>query len=303
MLECMNLVGITLIWALGYPLGALGITAMPPMLLLACRFLLGALVLAGIAGFQKAQWPRGRLLLHTIVAGLLSQGVQFGGAYAGVAAGAPVAVAALVIALSPVLTALLGAVFLKEPLTRNRVIALVLGLGAVVAALGSRVLAGGGLDGGTLLVVLALVGAAGGAVYPPRFLKGVDVRAGASVQLTAAFVPTVIIASTQSITVSDPAKAIWVLAILVGVNSVFGTSLFLATIRKVGAARTSMAFSLVPAVSAVLSWLILGQLPTAGVVVGLVLGAAACVIGSRGGPVKAEVTTIRTAVEEQLSNR
>ena len=86
-------------------------------------------------------------------------------------------------------------------------------------------------------------------------------------------------------------------------NSAFGTSLFLATVRKVGAARTSMAFSLVPAVSAVLSWLILGQLPTVGVVIGLVLGAAACVIGSRGAPVQAKVTTIRTAVEEQLSGR
>ena len=61
-----------------------------------------------------------------------------------------------------------------------------------------------------------------------------------------------------------------------------------------------MAFSVVPAVSAVLGRLILGRSPTAGVVVGLVLGGAARALGSQ---VRPEVATIRTAVEEQLSRR
>lgn len=272
---------ILVIWSVGYPIGAIGLSVLPAFELLLIRFGCGAVVLAALAVAQGAAWPRGRLFWHCVVAGLLSQALQFGGAFAGVQAGVPVAVSALVLGLSPVLTSVLGAVFLRERLTRARVIALVLGVGAVVAALGARVAASHGVDGATVLVLLALVGSASGATYQQRFCRAVDVRSGAAVQLAAAVVPVGIIAVTEGFYVRDVVTAAWVLAFLVLLNSALGTTVFLAALRIAGAARTSLVFSLVPAVSAMLSWAILGQRPTGGVVVGLVLGAAACLLGTR----------------------
>ena len=54
------------------------------------RFLLAALLLAGIAVVTRAPWPRGRRAWRDlVVTGVLLQGVQFGAAYGGVALGVP----------------------------------------------------------------------------------------------------------------------------------------------------------------------------------------------------------------------
>lgn len=297
--------GLILVWALGYPIGALGLQVLPPFLLLAVRFVLSAVVLGALAVASGATWPRGRLLAHTVVAGLLIQAVQFFGVYAGMAGGVPPAVSALVIAMNPVVTTVLGTVFLGERLTRARVFALVLGVAAVVAALGSRVLASGRLDPATLLTVIALLGLAAGGVYQQRFCTGVDVRAGSAIQVAAAAVPSVLVALSQPVYVHDPVKAGIVVAATVLVSSAVGTTLLLRALRTAGATRTSLVFSIIPSVSALLSWLMLGQAPTAGVVVGLALGAVACVLGARQPaatrrqPERHPAITIRTAVEEQ----
>jgi drug/metabolite transporter (DMT)-like permease len=301
--------GLILVWSLGYPLGALGLETMPPFLLLAVRFALSTLVLGALAVASHATWPRGRQLAHTVVAGLLMQAVQYFGAYAGMAGGVPPAVSALVVAMNPVVTAVLGTVFLGERMTRARVLALVLGVAAVVAALGSRVLASGRLDPATLLTVVALLGLASGGIYQQRFCRGVDVRAGSTVQVASAAVPAVVVAACQPVYVHDPVKAGLVLAIMVLVNSTLGTLLLLRAVHVAGASRTSLIFSVIPSASALLSWLLLGTPPTAGVVIGLVLGAVACVLGVRAPsatprqPRGHPAITIRTAVEEQAGKQ
>jgi drug/metabolite transporter (DMT)-like permease len=68
---------------------------------------------------------------------------------------------------------------------------------------------------------------------------------------------------------------------MVLLNATLAVSLYVRAINTHGAAAVAMLFAVIPAVAAVLSWLMLGQRPDAGVAVGLLLGGLACWINTR----------------------
>ena len=104
---------VTFFHATGYPIGVLAVSAMAP-------------------------WPRGAQFGHVVVVGLLIQAVQFCCLYEAVQLGSPAVLCAVVIAMNPVATAVLAAVFLRERLGPQRAAALALGVAAVLAACANR---------------------------------------------------------------------------------------------------------------------------------------------------------------------
>jgi hypothetical protein len=64
---------VTLLYAIGYPIGTLAVTAMTPMAVLVLRFGLAAIILTSWAVLARAAWPRGAQLGHVAIAGLLIQ--------------------------------------------------------------------------------------------------------------------------------------------------------------------------------------------------------------------------------------
>ncbi|MFB9907222.1 DMT family transporter [Allokutzneria oryzae] len=272
-------IGTVLIWTSGYLLGALAVDVVPPYLLTTVRLTLGALLMGAIALVTGARRPRGRLLLHVCVAGVLTQAVQFAGVYGGLQAGVPAAVTALVMALNPVLTAVMVTGLLGERVGRKQVVGLVLGVLSVVAVLGERVLEVG-LDAGSLLTLLGLFGFAVGGIYQQRFCSGADVRAASTVQMAVSAPVVGVLALFEDGTVTDWTGAGLIALWLVLVNALLGTSLYLEAVRRGGARRASSLFSVVPAVTAIAAWPVLGELPSLGALAGLGLGAAACVLGT-----------------------
>ncbi|MGP4018209.1 DMT family transporter [Saccharopolyspora sp. 5N708] len=277
---------IVFIWASGFPTGALGVAAAPPFLLTTVRLTLAALVLAVIALCSRANWPNGKLLGHTAIAGILTYGMQFGGCYGGLSAGVPASVTALVIAMNPVLTAALAACLLRERLSRIRLVGLGLGVLAVVVTLGDQVLAEGTLNPGIFLTMLGLLGFSAGGLYQQRCCAGVDVRTGGAVQSAAAALAVGVAALLEHGHVTHWAQATAVLLWLVLAGSVVGTACYLRAVAVGGASRASALFSAVPPVSALLAWPLLGEIPSIGAVLGIALGAVACVLGTRREPVR-----------------
>ncbi|MEU5437285.1 DMT family transporter [Streptomyces sp. NPDC020719] len=272
--------GMVFASASGYPIGSLGVGAASPFVLTAVRLALAAAAAGCIAWAGRAAWPRGQLLLHCCVAGLLGQCVHFAGLYAGLAAGVPAAVSALVFGLHPVVTAALTALVFRTRLRWQQLLGLGLGIAAVVSALAGRLAAAGPLDAGSALTLLGLLGLAGSAVYQQRFCTGVDLKAATAIQLSVAVPPLAVLAVLEDGGVSDWHSAGLVVLWLVVVNSVIGTRLILEAVSRSGAARASTAFSLVPPTAAVLAWPILGQTPDAGAYAGLALGIAATLLGA-----------------------
>ena len=272
---------VTFLYALGYPIGALAVAAMTPMAALVLRFSLAASILAIWTVLVKAPWPRGAQFGHVVVAGLLIQAVQFCSLYEALQLGSPAVLGAMAIAMNPVTTAILGAVFLREPLGPQRLAALTLGVVAVLAACAGRLMRAHGVDPVILLLVLALLGLSAGGVYQQRFCAGVDFRAMSAMQNAVALIPAAALAILTPFSVHDGAKAAIAVGGMVLLNATLAVSLYLRAINTHGAAAVAMLFAVIPAVAAVLSWLMLGQRPDAGVAVGLVAGGFACWLNTR----------------------
>jgi drug/metabolite transporter (DMT)-like permease len=273
---------VTFFYALGYPIGNMAVNAMSPMAVLVFRFGLAALILGTWAKVARVAWPTGRKLGHVAVTGLLMQAVQFCALYVAIEHGAPAVLCAVIVAMNPVATALLAATFLRDRLTPRRILALVLGVAAVLAACASRLIAEKGVDPAVLLLLVALIGIAAGGVYQQRFCADVDFRASTTIQNAVAFVPAVIFALTTHFAIHDPVKAAIAVTGVVLLNAVLGVSLYVRAINLHGAAAVSMLFCVIPAVAGVLSWLMLGQRVDVGTGVGLLLGALACWLNSSG---------------------
>ncbi|OBH01609.1 hypothetical protein A9X04_02640 [Mycobacterium sp. E3247] len=271
---------VTFFYALGYPIGVLAVTAMTPMAALVFRFGLAAMVLAIWAVLAKAPWPRGAQLGHVVVVGLLIQAVQFCCLYEAVQRGSPAVLCAVVVAMNPVATAILAAVFLREPLGPQRLLALALGVLAVLAACAKRLTTTHGVDPVIVLLVVALLGLSAGGVYQQRFCTGVDFRTMSALQNAVALVPAAALALLTPFTVHDVRQAALAVAGMVLLNATLAVSLYVRAINTHGAAAVAMLFAVIPAVAAVLAWLMLGQRPDIGVGVGLVLGGFACWLNS-----------------------
>jgi drug/metabolite transporter (DMT)-like permease len=273
---------VTFFYALGYPIGTMAVNAMTPMAVLVFRFGLAAVILGCWAAAARAAWPTGRKLGHVAVTGLLMQAVQFCALYLAIQHGAPAVLCAVVVAMNPVATALLAATFLGNRLTLRRVVALILGVAAVLAACASRLIAENGVDPAVLLLLVALVGLAAGGVYQQRFCADVDFRVSTAIQNGVAFIPALILTLVTPFAIHDGTKAAIAVAGVVLLNATLGVTLYVRAINLHGAAAVSMLFCVIPAVAGVLSWLMLGQRIDVGVGIGLALGAGACWLNARG---------------------
>jgi drug/metabolite transporter (DMT)-like permease len=272
---------LTFFYAMGYPIGALAVSAMSPMAVLVFRFGLAGGILSGWVLAARVSWPRGRTLMHVLVSGLLGQALQFICLYVALLHGAPAVLGAVVISMNPVVTTVLAAVFLGERLTWGRTIALVLGVAAVLAACAGRLVTVGGVDAVVLLLVVALVAVAGGGVYQQRFCSGVDFRAMAALKNLVSVVPVAALLFVSPWSVTDPWKAVGAVAAVVLFNATTAMTFYVRAINNYGAAAVAMLFAVIPAVAGLLSWLMLGQRPDIGIAVGLVLGAGACWLNAR----------------------
>ena len=272
---------VTFFYALGYPIGTLAVTGMTPMAVLVLRFGLAATILAAWTQLSRVRWPRGRQLGHVAVTGMLMQAVQFCALYEAVQRGAPAVLCAVLIAMNPVTTAILGALFLGERLTRWRIVALALAVVAVLAACASRLIATHGVDPVVVLLVVALLGLSAGGVYQQRFCADVDFRATSAVQNAVALVPAAVLACLTPFAVHDSAKAAVAVAGVVLLNAALGVSLYVRAISAHGAAAVAMLFAVIPAVAGALSWVMLGQRPDVGIAIGLAIGAVACWLNGR----------------------
>jgi drug/metabolite transporter (DMT)-like permease len=267
---------VTFSYALGYPIGNVAVAAMSPMAVLVFRFGIAAAILGTWTALARVPWPKGRQLVHVAITGLLMQAVQFCFLYMAIQRGAPAVLCAVVIAMNPVATALLAAVFLRDRLGPAKLGALALGVAAVLAACASRLAAEHGVDPVLVLLLVALLGLAAGGVYQQRFCAGVDYRAASAVQNGVALVPAIALMALTPFAIHNAAHAAAAVAGVVLCNATLAVSLYVRAISMHGAHAVAMLFCVIPAVAGVLSWLMLGQRVDLGVGIGLVLGAAAC---------------------------
>jgi drug/metabolite transporter (DMT)-like permease len=275
-----------ILWSSAFIAGSFGLRSAPPLLLTLIRLAAAGVILALVAWATRAPWPRGRQLLHVIVAGLLLQAVQFGGFYWAMSLGLPAALTALVQGLTPVLTATLAWLLFSERTRPVQRLGFGLGVAGVVLAVAGRAGQADLHPDVALALVPALVGLAGaslGMLYQQRFCANMDLRTGTATQMLAS-VPVLGVATLaiEHPQVSRPLPLAGALAWLVLVNSIGTFTLMYAMLRHRSASQVSSLFFLTPAVTAILAYAVLGQALGWLTIAGLVVSGVGVILATRG---------------------
>jgi drug/metabolite transporter (DMT)-like permease len=239
------------------------------------------LVLALVA---RATWPRGRAVLHIAVAGIGIQAGYLGGVWTVVAAGMPAGVAALVVNLQPVLTAVVAAL-LGERLGRVQVLGLLLGFAGVVLVVSSK-LTTQGISPLTLgLTTMALLAITAGTLYQKHFCPQFDLRTGQVVQFGASILVTLPFAlAFESFRFDWTPQLIGALAWSVLVLTGGGISLLFLMLRRGAAAQVTSYFYLVPGITAVFALLMFGETLGPVAIVGMVVAVLGVALATRRAP-------------------
>ena len=273
-----------LIWSTGFIVAKFGLPYAPPLSFLAIRYMLSIVCFLVWIGLARAAWPRGRAQwLHLAVTGVLMHAGYLGGVWVAVKAGMGSGLAALMVGLQPVLTALwlswasrssAGEPSGQPAVTRQQWLGLALGLGGLVMVVARKFGTGSEVTALTLgSTVLALFCITIGTLYQKRYVQPTDVRTANAIQLMAALLVTLPFTLLETETIVWNASFIGAMAWAVLALTLGGSSLLYLLIQRGAATTVTSLLYLVPPTTALMAWLLFNESITVVTVLGTALTA------------------------------
>ena len=260
------------LWSTGFIGAKFGLPYVEPLTFLTVRYA-AVLVLMGLVVWHtSAPWPlTWRECGHIAVTGVLVHAVYLGGVFIAIGHGLPAGVAAIVVGLQPLLTALGAGWLLCEKVRATQWAGLAAGFAGVALVVAHKVAAGAGLATlWTLLfpVAVALLAITAGTLYQKRYCPSFDLRTGSLIQ----FIPSLALtglaaAATETMHIEWTGSFVFALAWLVLVLSLGAVTLLNVLIRSGSAVNVASLFYLVPPCTALVAWALFGETLT-----GLALG-------------------------------
>jgi drug/metabolite transporter (DMT)-like permease len=271
------------IWSTGFIVARYGMPYSPPMKFLAVRYFLSVICFAVWALAARAAWPRDRAqLAHLGVTGVLMHAGYLGGVWAAVKDGMGAGLAALLVSLQPVLTAVWVSARGGEVRARQWA-GLVLGLAGLVLVVWQKLGLGEVHPLNLLFAFGALLSITAGTLYQKSFVQPTDVRTANLVQLAAALVVTLPLALVESEGMQWNAQLVGAMGWSVLALTLGGSSLLYLLIQRGAATAVTSLLYLVPPTTALMAWVLFGEPITALTIAGMALTAAgvALVVRSR----------------------
>ena len=275
-----------LIWSTGFIVAKFGLPYAPPLTFLVLRYTFSIACFLVWIGLSHARWPRGRLQwLHLAFTGMLMHAGYLGGVWVAVKSGMGSGLAALVVGLQPVLTALWlswtasssqpgPSGTLQAQVTARQWIGLALGLGGLLLVVARKFGAGSEVTVITLgCTVFALLSITAGTLYQKTFVQPTDVRTANAVQLMAALVVTLPFSLLESEAIVWNTEFVGAMAWSVFALTLGGSSLLYLLIQRGAATAVTSLLYLVPPTTAVMAWVLFGELITLATVAGTALTA------------------------------
>jgi drug/metabolite transporter (DMT)-like permease len=260
-------------WSTGFIGARYSMPYTEPATFLSIRFAGVLLLMVPAVLLMRVPCPPRKQVLHLAIAGLLLQGGYLLGVFEAIRHGMGAGLAALIVGLQPVLTAILGAL-VTERVTGRQWVGLALGFGGVALVVAERLSLSGLSMFSVGMAVGALVSITAGTLYQKRFTPMFDLRAGSVIQFAAAMcfvVPVALLSETREIdwTVPLVGAILWsILALSIG-----ATSLLFVLIRRGAATRVASLMYLTPGVTAVMAWILFGEAITIWMLAGICLTA------------------------------
>jgi drug/metabolite transporter (DMT)-like permease len=268
------------VWGSGYLATKAGLQYAPPFTFLVLRFAAGLLLLAPLALWwhrrEPLRWPAtpdewG----HVVAAGLLMHAANLGGSHYAQYLGMSAGIAALVLSVQPLATAIIAAGLLHERLRNWQWLGVLVGLAGVALVVWHKVDVRALSAGALACVLFALAAITVGTLYQRAFCPTVDLRAAAPVQFGATLLVLLPLAfSVEGFEV----RPTWALAgsigFLVFFSSILAVNALHTLMRRGEATRVTSLLYLTPIIAVLLEWWLFAVVPTPLTVLGVAVTCA-----------------------------
>lgn len=262
-----------LIWSTGFIVAKLGMPYAPPMRFLCMRFLISIICFLIWIQLMRVTWPKNLAqTLHIAITGVLMHMGYLGGVWAAVKAGMGSGLAALIVGLQPILTALWQSRH-GESLRPRQWLGFSLGLAGLALVVAHKFGQGQVNAGNVLLTVLALLSITTGTLYQKRYVQPCDVRTANAVQLMAACVVAAPLAWLEVEPMVWHTDLVVAMAWSVLVVTLGGSSLLYLLIQRGAATAVTSLLYLVPPTTAFMAWVLFDEPISALTLLGTVLTA------------------------------
>jgi drug/metabolite transporter (DMT)-like permease len=264
------------VWGSGFLATKVGLQYAPPFTFLALRFAVGMLLVIPIALVVRPRWPDSlSQWLHVAAAGLLMHAVNLGGSHYAQYLGMSAGITALVLALQPLVTAVVAGPFIGERLNRLQWIGVFLGLAGVALVVWHKIDLDAMSTASLAAVLIALAAITAGTLYQRIFCPAIDLRAASVVQFA---VTLLLIAPLAVVVEGFQFQVSWQLLAAIGFlvifASIFAVNALHTLMRRGEATRVTSLLYLTPIIAVALEWLMFGIYPTWLTALGVVLTCA-----------------------------
>ena len=248
-----------LIWSTGFIVAKFGLPYASPLWFLVLRFVGVLAILLPALAVVRVPWPDARSAMHIAIAGVLLQAGYLGGVWIAIDLGMPAGLAALIVGMQPILTAL-AAPFLGERVSPRQWLGLAFGFAGVALVVANKVSLIGLSPASIAFAALALVSITTGTLYQKHKCPSFDLRTGAAIQFAASLVialPLALIFEAWDVRFTPQFAGALAWSVLV--LSIGGMSLLFPLIRRGAATRVASLFYLTPPVTALMAWAAFGE--------------------------------------------
>jgi drug/metabolite transporter (DMT)-like permease len=250
------------LWSTGFIGAKAGLPYAEPLTFLTARFAIVTIAMLIAALLVRAAWPKGVMIIHLAVVGLLMHSLQLGGVFSALQLGLPAGLAALIIGLQPILIAAVVGPLLGERVSLRQWMGFVLGFGGAALVLSERYGLSVGPAGlaAPALAVCGLIGGTAGTLYQKRYCAHADLWTAAVIQYAAATLPVTLLAARfETMEIIWSAPFIAALAWLVLGLSVGAISLLYLLIRRGAVSKLASYFFMIPPTTALIAWAMFGE--------------------------------------------
>jgi drug/metabolite transporter (DMT)-like permease len=278
-----------LLWSGGFSVAKLGLRHAEPLSFLALRYASVLVILLPFYLALRPPLPRTKAYwMHLAVVGFLIQAVYFGLCYIAFKLGVSAGGVAIIVCLQPILVAILAPHLAGERVGGLRWLGLCLGLAGAAAVIFARSSIDAEHPLGIAAAIVALLGITAGTFWEKRFGAGHHPVVSNAIQYAAGLagtLPAALALEDFSFDWNGEFLAAW--AYLVIGNSIIAMTLLLAMIRAGEVSRVSSLFYLVPPISALIAWPLLGEAMPAPAWGGFALAAIGVALANRrAGPLR-----------------
>ena len=271
------------IWGAGFVASRVALQYAAPFTYIGVRYGVAALVSLVAALLARAVWPSSpRQLAHIAVAGLLTHAGYLGGSHYAQFLGMSAGVTALILALQPIVTALIAARWLGERLSRLQQAGVVVGFAGVALVVAQKVDASAVTPLALACTLWSLLCVTAGTLYQRHFCSETDLRTTVCLHFaatSAVMLPAGLVFEGFRIAWVWPIAA--TLAYHVLLASIGAYTVFHFLMRRGQATGVTSLLYLTPPVAVICEWLIFGTLPGWLSVLGMAVACAGVAMVSR----------------------